>query len=185
MNNKTYIFLADGFEEIEALATIDLLRRGGVDVKSVSINKVPEVVGANGIRVTADMILDDMPEGDPEMLIVPGGQPGSNNLAKCVDVTRRLQKQARRGGNIAAICAAPAVVLAPLEILKGRKAICYPGLEEGLVAGGATVEKQRVVEDGNVITSNGPSSAFLFALAIIRKLKGADAAEQVASGILL
>lgn len=182
--DKTYLFLADGFEEIEALATVDLLRRAGIDVETVSINPTLAVLGAHNIEVAADILLKDCKDG-ARMYIVPGGMPGAKNLADNANVCRLLSAQHEAGGKIAAICAAPAVVLAPLGILDGYDATCYPGFEEGVTAGGAHHKNQRVVVDRNVITANGPSSAIPFALSIIEALKDQDAADKVASGILL
>lgn len=181
---KTYLFLADGFEEIEALATVDLLRRAGVDVKMVSINETLAVRGAHGVEVAADIMLADCPE-EADLYICPGGMPGSSNLAANARVCELLSAQHSRGGKVAAICAAPGVVLAPLGILNGYDATCYPGFEEALAAGGANYKKQRVVADRNVITANGPSSAIPFALSIIEALDGQAKADQIAAGILL
>ncbi len=182
---KTYLFLADGFEETEALATVDLLRRAGVKVEMVSINETVAVKGAHDIEVAADKVLGQEDMSDAEMLILPGGMPGASNLAANAQVCELLTAQHERGGKIAAICAAPAVVLAPLGIVDGYDATCYPGFEEGLSAGGAYTKHQRVVVDRDVITANGPSSVFPFALSIVEALKGQDAADEVAAGILL
>lgn len=182
--DTSYLFLADGFEEIEALATVDLLRRAGIEVKTVSINSTIAVRGAHGIEVAADITLDAC--GDKARIyIVPGGMPGSANLAADRRVCELLASQHSRGGMIAAICAAPALVLAPLGIVEGKDATCYPGMEEGLIAGGANYKKQRVVRDGHIITGNGPSSAIPFALTIIEALEGQDKADEVAGGLLV
>ncbi len=180
----TYLFLADGFEEIEALATVDLLRRAGVEVKTVSINSTVAVLGSHGIEVAADITLDECPEG-AKLYIAPGGMPGSANLAANRKVCDLLAVQHARQGLIAAICAAPALVLAPLGIVDGIDATCYPGMEEGLIAGGANYRKQRVVRAGHVITGNGPASAIPFALTIIEALKGQEKADEVAAGLLV
>ncbi|MCM1076257.1 MAG: DJ-1/PfpI family protein [Bacteroides sp.] len=181
---KTYVFLADGFEETEALATVDLLRRADINVETVSLNPTLAVRGAHNIEVAADILLADCPDG-ARMYVLPGGMPGAKNIAANQRVCQILSDQHKAGGNIAAICAAPAVVLAPLGILEGYDATCYPGFEEGLNAGGAHHKNQRVVVDRNVITANGPSSAIPFALSIIEALKGQDAADNIASQILL
>lgn len=181
---KSYLFLADGFEEIEALGTVDLLRRAGIEIETVSVNETLAVKGAHNIEVAADIMLKDCPT-EANIYIAPGGMPGSSNLAANARVCELLKQQSDKGGRVAAICAAPGVVLAPLGILDGYDATCYPGFEEALMAGGAFHKKQRVVVDRNVITANGPSSAIPFALSIIEALKGQDAADQVAAGILL
>lgn len=182
--NTSYLFLAFGFEEIEALATVDLMRRAGMSVKTVSvIEGQRKVTGANGITVEADMDITDLrSDVEAEWLIVPGGMPGATNLAQSLKLCEMLTAHNAAGGKIAAICAAPAVVLAPLGILEGRKATCYPGFEDACM--GASMQRSRVVVDGNVVTANGPSSAFPFALAIVRLSQGDDAAEAVGTGTL-
>jgi len=183
--STTYLFLAEGFEEVEALTPVDLLRRAGVDVMTVAVGEFRQVTGAHGITVEADLLLDDEDMAEAELLVAPGGMPGASNLAASRKVADLFTRQAARGGLVAAICAAPAVLLAPLGILEGKKATCYPGFEEGLKSGGAEyVKEERVVRDANVITSNGPSSAIPFALALIEALKPGKSAE-VAAGILL
>ncbi len=185
---KSYLFLADGFEEIEALATVDVLRRAGMDVTTVSINKTTEVVGANNIKVVADTVIDDLtPEqrDSAEWLIVPGGNDGSTNLAADGRVSDMLKAQWTAGRNIASICAAPAVVLGPLGIVRGQDATCYPTLKSELIESGANYIDQRVVISGNLITANGPSSALPFAFAIVAQTHGDDVASAVASGMLV
>lgn len=183
--NKTYVILADGFEEIEALTVVDLLRRAGVEVVTLSINKTDAVVGAHGIEVAADAVIDPKRMADAEMIVLPGGMPGASNLADCAEVVEALGMQIKKGGKIAAICAAPAVVLAPLGILEGKDATCYPGFEEAITAGGGHHKNQRVVKDGHIITANGPSSATAFALTLIEVLRDQDAADAIAAQILL
>ncbi|MDE6037083.1 MAG: DJ-1/PfpI family protein [Duncaniella sp.] len=183
--SEVYVFLADGFEEIEALAPVDLMRRAAIKVTTVSVNGSHSVTGAHGICVQADALIADTDLGGAAMLVCPGGMPGASNLAACPTLTDALVAQYRDGRYVAAICAAPAVTLAPLGILDGHQATCYPGFEQQLRDGGATHCEVRVAVDGNVITSNGPSSAIPFALALITALRGPEAAQQVASGILL
>lgn len=183
--NKAYLFLADGFEEIEALTVVDLLRRAGIEVVTASINKTLAVSGAHGIEVAADTIINPKEMTDADIIILPGGMPGARNLADCAEVVEALTVQHERGGRIAAICAAPAVVLAPLGFLDGKEATCYPGFEEGIKAGGGHARQQRVVKDGHIITANGPSSATQFALTIIETIKNQDAADEIAAQILL
>lgn len=181
---RVYVFLADGFEEIEAIATVDLLRRAQIDTVTISTGDSMTVVGAHGVNVKADIMLCDGMLPEAEMLVCPGGMPGASNLAANGVLSDMLRKQAAGHGYIAAICAAPAVTLAPLGLLKGRKATCYPGFEEQLQVAGATHEAGRVVVDDNIITANGPSSAIPFALALITALKGKEAADSVAAGLL-
>ena len=140
-----YIFLADGFEEIEALAPVDILRRAEVDVKMVSINDKLEVTGSHGIAVHADVLLKEVSE-KADMLILPGGMPGTLNLQKCQPLCDMLKKA---DGYVAAICAAPSV-LGGLGLLKGKKATCYPGFEDKLE--GAECVCDPVVVSGKTIT---------------------------------
>lgn len=182
--NESFIFLADGFEEIEALATVDILRRAGMAVKTVSINDGFDVSGAHGITVKADMLLNDVAVGEnTEWLICPGGMPGAANLAANKKLTEMLCTQNRRGGKIAAICASPALVLAPIGLLKDKQATCYPGMEP-TNATGTKMTGQPVVTDGNIVTGKGPAFTFDFALAIVKESKGSEAAETVAHGML-
>lgn len=176
----TYLFLAPGFEEIEALATVDILRRADIDVTTVSILDTQIVSGAHNIPVTADTTIDKAKLDDAEMLILPGGMPGATNLAATQRLTDALTSSKC---HIAAICASPAVVLAPLGLLNNKEAICYPGFEDKLK--GAKISENVVVTDGNVTTAAGPGFSMEFALEIVRLLKGEDKADEVASGLLL
>ena len=178
--SKAYIFLADGFEEIEALAPVDLLRRAGVNVSTVSITQQKEVTGAHGVTVAADTVIADADASDVDLIVCPGGMPGA-----CEELNRMIRAPHPSGRYISAICAAPAVTLSPLGILSGKNATCYPGFEKALSEAGAIHTAERVVRDGNIITSNGPSSAIQFGLALVEALCGADTAKTVASGILL
>lgn len=180
--HRSFIFLAEGFEEIEALTVVDVMRRAGLDVKTVSIGSVHEVTGAHGITVKADMLFKEARFDNPEWLILPGGMPGSTNLFQ-FQALRDLLKAHK--GKIAAICAAPAVVLAPLGLLDGLEATCYPGFEDKCTDGGATMQDARVVVSGRIITGNGPSSALPFALAIVANALGESVARQVGEGMLL
>lgn len=181
--------MAAGFEEIEALATLDIMRRAQMDVATVSITDKKEVTGANGLTVVADMLLSDISATDAdeaEWLILPGGMPGATNLAACGRLNDMLRNQWIHGRRIAAICASPAVVLAPLGVLRGQDATCYPSFEPELEKGGAVyVPGQRVVQSGNIITANGPSSALVFAYAIVGASLGNDVASSIASAMLV
>jgi len=182
---KSYLFLATGFEEIEAVATADVIRRAGMDISLVSINDRLDVTGANGLTVKADMTLADADLADADWLIFPGGMPGALNLHADGALIDALRRHAAAGGRYAAICAAPAVVLAQAGLLRGKQATCYPGFEEMLHEGGATcITGQRTVTDGNVITANGPSSAIPFGLAIVQATLGPDAAQAIHDGML-
>lgn len=181
----SFIFLADGFEEIEALTVVDVMRRAGMEARTVSISNSKLVRGSNGVIVEADTMFNDADFTNVEWLVCPGGMPGAENLHKFSALGELLKLHSAHPGKVAAICAAPAVVLAPLGLLRDITATCYPGFEGQLTKGGAEYVNQRVVTDGNIITANGPSSALLFALAIVASSKGEDAARAVAEGMLL
>lgn len=180
--SKSYVFFADGFEEIEALTAVDVLRRAGMSVVTVSINSTLEVTGAHDVTVKADTKVSDVDLHDAQWLVLPGGMPGATNLANCEAVCRALKAQNDKGGGIAAICASPSVVFGPLGLLEGKKAVCYPGMEAGME--GAVVGDGQVAVDGNIITGNGPAAATAFALAIAEAAQGKDAANAVAGGML-
>ena len=173
-------FLAEGFEEIEALATVDLLRRAGINVETVSINPTLAVKGAHGVEVAADIMLADCPEG-AKMYILPGGMPGATNLAADEALCDLLKVHK---GKLAAICASPGVVLAPLGLLEGREVTCYPGFDEACRQHGAVVRDVPVMALNNLITGNGPSAALRFALAIVANSLGESTAQQVGSAML-
>lgn len=179
--NTSYIFLAAGFEEIEALTVVDVMRRAGMDVKTVSITDNHTVIGAHGIPVTADLLYDKTDFITPEWLIIPGGMPGAENLSKFAPLNTLLINQAI-SGKIAAICAAPAVVLAPLGILDGKEATCYPGFEKKMAQ--AVRRDSPVIALDRLITANGPSAALRFALAIVANSMGESVAQEVGSGML-
>lgn len=181
---ESFIFLADGFEEIEALAAIDILRRAELPVKTVSITSSLLVKGAHGVTVTADVIYDNTLFDSPEWLILPGGMPGAVNLYEFAPLQGLLRCQAEsEKGRIAAICAAPAVVLGQLGLLEGHKATCYPGFEE--LMKGAIVENAPVVADSKFVLGNGPGNAVRWALTIVKEALGLECATQIANGMLL
>ena len=181
---ESFVFLADGFEEIEAITVIDILRRAGMRVKTVSITSSLQVKGAHGIGVTADVIYDCTLFADAEWLILPGGLPGATNLFNFAPLHGLLQNQAASAkGRVAAICASPGEILGQLGLLKGERFTCYPGFEKK-VSGGMYVP-DKVVASGKFVTASGPSSATLWALEIVRISKGEAAAAEVASGMLL
>jgi 4-methyl-5(b-hydroxyethyl)-thiazole monophosphate biosynthesis len=179
---KVFIFLADGFEETEAVATIDILRRGGLYAISVSISEKNVVTGAHHIPVVTDQLLAETDFSAGEALVLPGGMPGASNLNNCPELKNRLKQYAAEGKIVAAICAAP-LVLGGLDLLQGKKATSYPGFESSLK--GAEYEKKPVVKADNIITGRGPGFVFDFALAIVEELQGKAKAEEVATGLLL
>lgn len=178
----SYIFLAPGFEEIEALATVDVLRRCGVNALTVSILDVAQVAGAHGITVNADKTINEINLQDADWLILPGGMPGATNLAQCEQLTSALLSHYRAGNHIAAICASPAVVLAPLGILDNKNATCYPGFESQ--APKARMTGRNIEIAHNIITANGPASSLMFALAIAASIVGTAKAQEIAKGML-
>ena len=174
------MFLADGFEEVEALCPLDILRRAGLEVTTVGIGK-DMIRGAHGITVQTDIVDILYRDSDPEMLILPGGMPGSTNLDESKTVDAALKAGARKGAFLCAICAAP-LVLGKRGYLQGKSAVCYPGFEEYLI--GATVSEDRsVVRDGNVITAKGMGVAFDFGLELVRALKDDETAEKIKASV--
>ena len=175
-----YLFLADGFEEIEALTPVDVLRRAGADVKTVSVSDSLTVHGAHGIDVTADIGISSVKADDASMYILPGGMPGTNNLYACGRLKELLLEGAEKGIYLAAICAAPSV-LGRLGLLKGRKVTCYPGFEKYL--DGAECTGAPVESDGRIITARGMGVALDFALALCAALKGEKAAGEIRASV--
>lgn len=163
---KVYEFLANGFEEIEGLAPVDILRRGGVDIKTVSVTGTEWVETSHGVTIKADMKFEDIASfEDADMLMIPGGMPGSTNLNEHEGVRQALIAQHKAGKRIGAICAAP-MVLASTGILEGKKATCYPGFEQYF---GENTEYTDTLfqEDGNVITGEGPAATLPYAYKIL------------------
>ncbi|MDC7290556.1 DJ-1/PfpI family protein [Blautia schinkii] len=179
--SKTYIFLADGFEEVEGLTAVDLLRRAGVTIETVSIKDSREIEGSHGIALLADRVFQDTDFSDAEMLILPGGMPGTAYLRAYKPLADLLKSFYNKGGKIAAICAAPGV-LGTLGFLKGRRATSYPGCLDQ--SSGAEICQESVVVDGNVTTSRGVGTAIDFALCLIEQLKGKQKADEIAESII-
>lgn len=175
-----YMFLANGFEEIEALCPLDLLRRAGLEVTTVGIGG-EAVCGSHGIVVNADIPEILYADAAPEMVILPGGMPGSKHLDESRTVDVALRAATKSGAYIAAICAAP-MVLGHRGLLQGKNAICYPGFEKELT--GATLSDKKVVRDGNIITAAGMGVALDFGLELVKVLKGEDAALALRHAIL-
>jgi 4-methyl-5(b-hydroxyethyl)-thiazole monophosphate biosynthesis len=179
---KAYIFLATGFEEIEAVATVDILRRGGVESITASITGERTVTGAHQIQITADILFEEADFSDGDAFILPGGGPGSFMLNDHEALKQLLVSKNEQNKWIAAICAAP-LVLGGLGLLKGKKAICYPGMESYIK--GAVLTEAPVVTDGNIITGKGPGLALDFGLTILAALQGQDIAGKVAGDLLI
>lgn len=179
--HRSFIFLAEGFEEIEAVTVVDVLRRAGMDIKTVSIGTGKEVTGAHGITVKADLTFKEADFSDSEWLILPGGMPGATNLAADEALCDLLKVHK---GKIAAICASPGVVLAPLGLLEGRQVTCYPGFDAECRKHGAIMRDVPVMALNDLITGNGPSAALRFALAIVANSLGESTAQQVGGAML-
>lgn len=178
---KVYVFLADGFEDVEALIPIDVLRRGGQEVVTVSVMGDSQVVeSAHGVQIVADALFDDVDLSDAKVLLLPGGMPGASNLYDHEDLKEALISHSAQGGLTAAICAAPGVVLGQLGLLRGKRATCYPGFEK-LLGGEYTGELCTV--DGNFVTAEGPAAAFPFAYKLLEILAGEDVSRQIATGM--
>lgn len=177
---KVYEFLADGFEDIEALAPLDILRRGGVEVVTVSIMGRRDVCSAHGVTMMADKLFDECAFDDADILFLPGGMPGASNLNEHEGLRQLLLDHNQKGKQIAAICAAP-LVLGGLGLLKKRNATCYPGFEETLT--GASYTAELVTVDGNITTGEGPAAALPFGYQLLRSLKGDTIAQEIAEGM--
>ena len=174
-----YLFLANGFEEVEALAPLDLLRRAGVEVTTVGIGG-DVITGAHGITVHADIPDGLYSDNAPEMVILPGGMPGSKHLDESRTVDVALKAAARNNGYIAAICAAP-MILGKRELLEGKEATCYPGFEKELI--GAKLSTEKVVVDGRIITAAGMGVAVDFGLELIKQFKDEHLADTIRRAI--
>ena len=181
MNKKVYIFLADGFEDIEGLAVVDLMRRAGIGIVTVSIKEEKEIVTSHGIQMRTDIAFPEADFSDADLLILPGGKLGTANLKACEPLAKLLVDFAGQGGKIAAICAAP-TVLSDLGLLEGRKATSYPTCEPAVKAAQYLTDK--VVVDGNITTSRGMGTAIDFGLNLIDQLLGEEKALEIARSIV-
>ena len=179
--SRVYIFLADGFEDIEGLTVVDLLRRADIPIQTVSIKDTREVTTSHGVSLLADSVFSETDFSDARMLVLPGGMPGTKYLGAYEPLTALLKDFYNKEGKIAAICAAP-TVFAQLGFLKGRKATAYPSCMEGITD--AVASEDSVVIDGNVTTSRGLGTAIDFALSLIEQLESAQKAEEIAKSIV-
>ncbi len=177
---RVLVPLANGFEEIEAITPIDIFRRAGWDVVVAGVGG-SEIEGAHGIKVLSDTLIDDVGT-DFDGIVLPGGGLGSKNLAESWAVNEKMLLIANSGGLVAAICAAPAVVLGPAGLLEGRKAVCYPGVEDYVP--NFEFSDERVCVDGNLITARAAGCAVEFALAIVEKLGSKQLSDEIAKAIL-
>lgn len=178
-----YIYLAEGFEETEMIAPLDLCRRAGIDAKTVSVTGNICVTGSHGITIKADMLVSDseyIPD-KADIVMLPGGLPGTNGLEASDAVQNAIHKAFDGGKLVCAICAAPSV-LGKAGLLQGKKATCYPGFEKYLY--GATPVSEKVVRDGNIITGIGMGAAVQFGLEIVSAMCGEETAEKLKNGII-
>lgn len=177
---KVYQFMADGFEDIEALAPVDILRRGGVEVKMVSVTGRRIVESAHGVGVQADWLFEEARLDDADLLLLPGGMPGAAHLNEHTGVREALLRQAHEGKHIAAICAAP-MVLGSLGLLKGRRATCYPGFESYL--DGAEYTAELVTVDRNIVTAEGPAAVLPYAYRLLALFVGEEKTREIEDGM--
>ncbi len=178
---KVYLFLAEGFEEIEALTTVDLCRRAGIDIVTVTITEEHRVTGSHGIIVEADVLFKDQDFSDQAMLVLPGGGKGTANLEAFGPLAELLRKSAAEGRLISAICAAPRI-LGKLGLLENEEACCYPGFEKELKC--AKVLEQPAVRSGNFITGRGMGCSMEFGLMILERLVGAEKAGEIKKQVI-
>ena len=181
MGKSIGVFLADGFEEIEGLTVVDLCRRAGIEVQMISVTGKYEITGGHAIRIQADQLMEETDFSELSMIVLPGGLQGTNTLKAHDGVKQAVRNFLDEGKYVAAICAAP-TVFGGMGILNGKRAICYPGLEEQL--SGAVVTMESVVQDGQIITSRGLGTAIDFSLKIIENLENTEKAEEIAKSVV-
>ena len=181
MSKKVYIFLADGFEDIEGLTVVDLLRRAEIDIKTVSIKETKQIQTSHGITMLTDTTFAETDFADADMLVLPGGMPGTKYLAGYKPLIDLLTDFNNKGKKIAAICAAPSV-FSGLGFLKGRKATSYPSFMEVLSKDGAVTSEDIV--DGNITTRRGLGTAVDFALSLISQLENEEKAKEIAESVV-
>lgn len=178
---KVYVMLADGFEEVEALAVVDVLRRGGVETATVSVRNDKIVLSARNIPVVADMIIDKIEVATEDVIVLPGGGKGVEELYASESLKMLLKGHNDKKGIIAAICAGPTIP-GRMGLLRGINATCYPGCENDLP--GAVISQENVVVDKNFITSRGPGTAFDFSFKLLEIIKGAETKDKISKGML-
>ncbi|MBO7426300.1 MAG: DJ-1/PfpI family protein [Clostridiales bacterium] len=179
--SKVAVMLAEGFEDVEAITAIDLMRRAGIEVTTVSVTDEPVVTTSHKITLKTDASINSFDLDSVDMIVLPGGMPGTINLGNTKKLTDKIIEFNNKGKYLAAICAAP-TVFGSLGILEGKRACCYPGMEDGLT--GASKSTNSVEVDGNIITSRGVGTAIDFALTIISVLVGNNKADEIAKGIV-
>ena len=182
-DRKVALFLANGCETIEALPVADVLFRAGIPCTRVSVSSTPVVDTSHNVTVIADTTVDHLNWDEYDMLVLPGGIPGTPNLRACASLMKQVVRFHREGKMIAAICAAPSI-FADLGLLKGVRAACNPSVEQILIDNGAELVRENAVTTGNIITSRAMGTAIPFALAIVEHYKGREAADQLGRNIL-
>lgn len=187
-----YIFLADGFEDVEALATCDVLRRGGVTTTLVALTDDPVIESSHGVTVGAEAFLPELDidhkgTSAGDLMIFPGGMPGSRSLAACTPLISLMRDHYAAGGSVAAICAAPGLVLSQLDPkdLQGKEFTCFDGFQDALIAQGAVYTPRPAVRSGRIVTGRSAGHAVAFALELLRGLKGDSVADQVRHALYL
>jgi protein deglycase len=179
---KVNIYLAEGFEEIEALTVVDVLRRAGVDTNIIAVSNTKEIKGAHNITLIADKAFDEIDNNTADMLVLPGGMPGTTNLEKHEGLKELIKEFYKDGKYIAAICAAPSI-LGKMGLLESSMATCYPGFEKHLT--GAILSEDLVIRHKNIITSKGPGTAMLFALELVEILVGREIVEELKESMII
>ena len=178
---KAYLFFATGFEEVEALTVVDILRRGGVDCKTVSVMGDYDVTSSHNVTIRADLVFEHQDLNDGDMLIMPGGIPGTPNLKAHKGLETLIHQYLQNGKFLAAVCAAP-TIYGEMNLLVGKDATCYPGMEDGLI--GANKKTDNVVCDGQFITSRGMGTCIDFGLVLLEKLTDKETADTIAKKIV-
>ena len=179
------VLIADGSEEIEAVTTIDILRRAAFDVRVIAVAPQPQIIASRSVLLVADGILAELKQQDWDVIVLPGGMPGAENLAANAQVIQLISRQMQSENLLAAICAAPAVVLGRQGLLSDRVATCFPAFMDELNRQALLVSHDDVVVDDNLVTSRGPATAMKFALTLVALIAGQVKANQVAQGLLM
>lgn len=177
------VLIAPGLEEIEALAPVDLLRRAGIGVELIALGEELAVTGSHDIVVTCERRLAETDLDSYELLFLPGGQPGTQNLLDDERVRAHLAQRVARGGEVAAICAAPSI-LAELGLLEGKAATSHPSVEQVIIERGARFRAEAIVRDGSIVTSRGMGTSIALGLHLVARMKSVDEAEALAAAII-
>lgn len=185
VSKAVYVMLGNGFDEIEAIAPVDVMRRGGIEVYTVSMSENRLVKGATGNLIVADMALSDLRPEHIDWLVFPGADKAEQAVNLSAELNELVTRHWREGGNIAAICAAPALILGPLGILDGVEAAGYPFLKDDFEKSGGCYSDSPVVSGDRLITSKGPGTTLDFALALVRRIKGPDMEQALREGMVI